>query len=128
MTISAGQIQIGIKTFEKYQQDFTNPELQLELVTIYVTEKSDVIKLKDEEFMTSQKDRVFSELDSEVYDQVLDFFPLIVAKSLLKSLGLKPEEIETRISKAKELAESQREIILQGLQTSQESLQDTQEV
>lgn len=124
MTISAGKIMLAMKTFETYKQDFTNPDLQLELVAIYVTDNKDVIKLKDSAFLEEMKTQVFTELDSEVYEQVVSFFPLVVAKHLLKSLGLNQEQIETRVKAAQSQAEAQQQILLSALEPSSETTQE----
>ena len=124
MTISAGKIMLGMKAFEKYEQDFTNPDLHLELVAIYVTDSKDVMKLKDNAFMEEMKTQVFTELDSEVYEQVVGFFPLVVARHLLKSLGLDQEQVEARVAAAQLQAKAQQQILLSALEPSSESMQE----
>lgn len=124
-TISAGKIMLGIKTFEKYNKDFANEDLQLELVTIYVTEPADLMKLKNNDFMEEQKSKVFSELSSEVFEEVLNFFPLVVAKQYLKSLGLKQEQIDNRVAEAEKEVLKIQNSILQRLEESSQTTQET---
>ena len=117
-TPTAGQIFLGIRAFDKYNQEFTNPDLQLELVTIYLY-GSESFKFKnDPAYLETKKEEVYNTVDSDVYDEVLSFFPLAVVKQWLKSLGLKPEEISERVRLAEEEQNKIQETILQGLRKS----------
>ena len=112
-TMPVGKLILAVSSFDKYQQDLNDDELQLELVTIFLTESEDIRKLKDTEYFEKQKSLVFASVSTELYREVLDFFPLIVVQHWLESMGLPPAAVSSKLNQIKlEVSEKQKALSL----------------